>query len=508
MKILRKINITQLENETKLLNNLTDSELIDEAANAFVAQFTEIVPDTNSNILILCGNGKNGADGLSTANLLSRSGYTVKICVIYVSGSDSEYFIEKLNGLYQSIPISRIHLNNFDTISFPYHDILIDAIFGTGLNRQISNPVSELFEHVNNLPSLKIALDIGSGLFADGNFSPSFIIPDYTIGIGTAKLAYFLSDIKDQVGKLILAPISSFKRSLQTMPTDLFWIDMEMVKSILKPLNRLRHKYQCGSALIIGGSYGMAGCMKLAGEAALRTGCGVVHLHVPYGTVDFLQSSLPEAIIHIDDNKYSIGSFELQGRINSIALGPGMGRKNKQSELIESILDQNKELPMVIDADALNILSGWPNWMEKIQCPAILTPHKGEFERLFGRSEHQLDRINLMQEFSIKTGIVVILKGADTAISMPDGKVYFSNTGNCGMATAGSGDVLTGIIGSLLAQGYSIEEAAILGSQIHGTAGNFAADKEGERSILAGDIVRNIGMAYQFFDEFPEYSKE
>lgn len=502
MKILQKKDIIQIEMEIKLSNHLTDSDLIDEAANSFIMQFTKIVDNTNKHILILCGNGKNGADGLSIANLLARKDYSVEVLIIGIATNDSVFFTEKLSHLYSSIHYQYFNIQEINNINIPQHHILIDSFLGTGLNRPLSDELNNFINRINALKSTVIAVDIASGVFCDEGKSNTFIRPNYTIALGTIKQAYFLSDSIDFVGKLIYAEMQSFSVPISKISTNNIWIDIYEATNILKPLNRLTHKYMNGSTLIAGGSYGMAGCMKLAGEAALRTGSGIVHLHVPYGSVDFLQSSLPEAIVQMDDNKYGVGPFDYSNRINAIAIGPGMGRKNKQSELITDIFEKNDKIPMVIDADALNILANWKEWSGKIKCPAIITPHKGEFDRLFGGFEFQIDRISFMRKFSVDTGIVIVLKGADTAISTPDGNIYYSNSGNCGMATAGSGDVLTGIIAGLLAQGYNTVEAALLGTQLHSVAGNFAADKMGERSLLAGDIVQHIGMAYQFFEEF------
>jgi len=500
MKILKKDEVRCLEESCKKTEQLTDIQLISEAANAFVSQFVDIVSDTNSTVLILCGNGKNGADGLEAANILSRLGYNVEAGIVFLAPAGSGAFEEKLSMLYSSVPRFTLDIQDLPHFVLPYHDVLIDALVGSGFNRPFSTEVQVFIDQINSYDSLKIAVDIASGLYCDGQQPEKVICCNYTVAVGTAKPAYFLSDKEDYVGQLLFAPIRSFDPYLAKAQSDWHWIDPEMVTEKLHPYSRIAHKYNHGSTLIVGGSYGMAGCMKLSGEASLRSGAGLVHLHVPYSAVDFLQSSLPEAIIHIDDYKYHLGPFELNKKFTSIAIGPGMGCKTKQIEMFEALLDQNTGIPMVIDADALTILSMCSGWRQKIKCPAILTPHKGEFERLFGHFDDQLGRIEAMLEYSGETGNTVLLKGADTVISTGDGTLYFSNTGNSGMATAGSGDVLTGILAGILAQGYSIEDAAIIGSQLHGTAGNIAAEEKGKRSLIAGDIVGNIGLAYQYLE--------
>ncbi len=500
MKILSKSKIRCLEDDIKVQKHLTENQLISEAGKAFFDQFVEIVKDVNITILILCGNGNNGADGIEIANLLSVAGYNVEVGIINIAPKSSEAFRQKLDILYSSVPRFTLDIQDLHDFILPFHDILIDGMVGTGLNRELPAELQKLIDRINNNGRPIFAIDIASGLYCDGEQPVHAIIPDYTIAMGTVKPAYFLAEGTDHVGNLLFGEIKSFQDFRNKIESDDYWIDPQMTKDILKPYNRLDHKYVHGSTSIIGGSYGMSGCIKLAGEAAMRSGCGIVYLHVPYNSVDFLQSSLPEAIIHPDEFKYHIGSFENNGRINSIGIGPGMGFKVKQSDMFDGLLTSNDSIPMVIDADALTILSNWENWPEKIKCPVILTPHKGEYERLFGKFDSQRQRVESMRQHSMRYGHVILLKGADTVISSSDGSVYYSNTGNSGMATAGAGDVLTGILSGLLAQGYNTVEAAILGSQIHGIAGNLAASNLGKRSLIASDLVKNIGLAIQSID--------
>ncbi|HPB53371.1 MAG TPA: NAD(P)H-hydrate dehydratase [Saprospiraceae bacterium] len=497
LKILNKSQIAHLENEVKISRHLTESQLVSQAGKAFYHEFTKIIKDIDLTILILCGNGNNGADGLEIANLLSSAGYNVEVGVILIAKKSSDTFRHKLENLFSSIPTIELDVQDLHDFTLPFYDVLIDGILGSGINRELPTELQSLITRINQNKQPVFSIDIASGLSCEGTLPKVAIRPHYTIAMGTIKPAYFLAEGVDHVGILIFARIQSFEECLSQIKSHEFWINPSSAKKILKPYNRLDHKYIHGIASIIGGSYGMSGCIKLSGEAALRSGCGVVYLHVPYNSVDFLQSSLPEAIIHPDDFKYHIGSFENNMRFTAIGIGPGMGYKIKQSEMFGGLLDDNKTIPMVIDADALTILSGWDDWPRRINCPVILTPHKGEFERLFGKFETQQQRVDAMRNHSTKYGHVILLKGADTVISGPDGSVYFSNTGNSGMATAGSGDVLTGILTGLLAQGYSPIDTAILGSQIHGLSGNIAEANWGKRSIIAGDLVKNIGLAIQ-----------
>ena len=496
MKVLKKEQIIKLEAECMNFNRLNSIILIEMAASSFVTQFIDIVHNTNNTILILCGNGKNGADGLQIANLLVRRGYNVEVGIIYVAKENSEEFSFYLNNMYDSIPKFSIELQDLSSFTIPYHDYLIDGIFGIGLNRDLPKDLANFIIKLNDYASYKIAIDIPTGILCDGSGHSVALICNETIAIGSYKPCYFLCESLDYVGYLRLAEIEIFKSFIDETDSDVNYLDKSFVKNILKPVKRIVHKYQLGHSLIVGGGHGIAGCMKLSGEAALRSGCGLVTLHVPYASVDFLQASFPEAMIDVDDNKYHIGPFDLAKKVSAIGIGPGMGLKVRQFELLVNLFNQTEEIPVVIDADAISLLSKEENWEDFLPNNFIMTPHKGEFDRLFKDMTDQSARIECMKKFSLKHQAVIILKGADTVISTPEGAAYFSNYGNSGMATAGSGDVLTGILTSLLAQGYSLKESALLGVYLHGTAGDHAAKSKGERSMIASDIIENIGNAY------------
>ncbi len=488
--------------ENALLRNIGISsvDLIKLAADAFITYFIDGIYDINNRILIYAGNGKNGADAVEIAKRLVIKGFNVKLVIIEISSKPCLEFEICCEEIPLSIEYSSIAKGNLNNHSIPEHDILIDGIFGTGLNRRLDEDLEGLIVKLNNMSTIKIAVDIPSGIFADNGFHGIALACDHTVALGTLKMAYFLDQKENHIGKLYFAPIAPFNRFLEDIQTDFEYIDSGFVRKLLKPYNRLIHKYDAGSCIIVGGTLGKSGCMLLAGKAALRTGCGLVTLHVPGNSVSFLQGSFPEALIAPDINPNEVTECFLPAKINSVAIGPGMGLSSAQLKLLKNILNVTLEVPLVLDADALTLLSQIEHWEKLVPINSIITPHQGEFERLFGTFNNQLERIQFMKEFSLQNKIIIVLKGADTVISAPSGKVYINNTANSGMATGGAGDVLTGMICSLLAQSYDGINAAIIGVFLHGTAGNIAREKYGFRSLIASDIIDNIGQAYLTLD--------
>ncbi len=281
----------------------------------------------------------------------------------------------------------------------------------------------------------------------------------------------------------------------QMVSAEAYFIERKDVVQMLKPRHKFSHKGTYGHALLIAGSSSKMGAAVMASKAAMRTGLGLLTTHIPKSAVDILQISSPETMLSIDKNAYYFSGIDLLSNYNAIGVGPGLGL-NKESHIALKILIQNANTPMVFDADALNILSENKTWLSFLKAGSILTPHPKEFERLAGKSNNSEERIELQKQFSIKHKIIIVLKGANTSITTPDGKHFYNSTGNPGMATAGSGDVLTGIILSLLAQSYDPQTAAILGVYIHGLAGDISAIENGFESLIASDIIDNIGKAF------------
>ena len=491
-KIFLQSQLKSLEKKFIEDRQLSEFDLIYRAGTA-VAEFLDAKFEA-SKFIFLCGNGNNGADGLIAAKWLFEKGRQVEIILIRTSSNDSPEFKLCLDSLPIGISLLVIeHCYTFK-LNIEINDVLVEALLGSGQNRSLDVELEDFIQKLNTLNVPKISLDVPIGLKSDGELLPIHFNAHLTIGLGSLKLAYFLPLESDPIGNLNFIelgfPVELLESKYRT-------IDLSLAKSIMRIRPKNTHKYLQGSTLLIGGSYGMCGCMKLAGEAALRAGAGLVTLHVPSASVNFLQSALPEAILQPDENQYHVGYLEDYTKFNAIGIGPGMSVKTKQINLIQQLFGIDQSIPLVIDADALTLLSMNPDLLNQLPKNSILTPHTGEFKRLFGSWNSAIELMNIGIDRSVSLNTTIVLKSHHTMIFCPSGMVYFNTTGNPGMATAGSGDVLTGILTGLLAQGYSTLDAALLGVYLHGLAGDMAADQLGHESLIASDIIQHIGFAYK-----------
>jgi len=366
------------------------------------------------------------------------------------------------------------------------------------LARPITGFVGEVVSFIHNTNAIIVSIDIPSGLFADDTSisgKGTIIKADYTLSFQFPKLAFLLPENELYVGSWEVLDIGLSEEYIISEPTKNHFILKEDIKQVLKGRPKFSHKGTYGHALLIAGSYGKMGAAILASQACLRSGVGLLHTHVPKSGVNILQTASPETMISIDAEEKYFSQIPDIGLYNVIGIGPGLGKEH-QSQQAMKMLIQNSPSPMVIDADALNILSENPTWLAFLPQGSILTPHPKEFQRLVGSWQNDFDRLEKQRNLAKKHGIYIVLKGAHTSICFPDGQCHFNSTGNPGMATAGSGDVLTGIITGLLASGYSSGVAATLGVYIHGLAGDIAAKKMGFEALIASDIVDNLGKAF------------
>ncbi len=378
-------------------------------------------------------------------------------------------------------------------------DIIIDAIFGSGLTRPVSGFIGEVIEHINAADAVTISIDIPSGLFADRHADPKegkIIHADYTLSFQLPKLAFLLPENDSFVGEWHILDIGLHHDYINNAEVKNFLLTKRDVQTTLRPRNKFAHKGTFGHALLIAGSYGKTGAAILASRACLRSGVGLLHTHIPKAGYEIMQTAVPECMLSIDryDNYFS--EVPDLGMYNAVGIGPGLGME-KQSQMALKLLIQNFSNPIVFDADALNILAENKTWLAFLPKGSILTPHPKEFERLAGKWADDYEKLQKLRDLCFKYNIYIVLKGAYTCTGTPDGMCYFNSTGNPGMATAGSGDVLTGLITGLLAQGYSPAQAATLGVYLHGLAGDLAAKKKGQEAMLAGDIIENLGKAFK-----------
>lgn len=453
------------------------------------------------NFRIFCGKGNNGGDGLAIARLLIEHRCNVTIYIldpiaIGFGNKGTADFQTNLERLHQcTTDIHFIQSADFFP-TFNDNDIIIDALFGTGLNKPLEEISKELVEYINASKCIIVSIDMPSGLFADRTSRGNTVInATITLSFQHYKLAFLLPENDEHCGDIHLLHIGLHKDFEAKEESTFELIDEECIRSIYKPRKRFAHKGDFGHAALLCGSYGMMGAAVLSSLACLRSGVGKLTTYVPNCGYDILQTTIPEAMCIVSGEEHLLKVENIE-KFDVVGIGPGIGLYPSHHELLAQIF-KKLEKPIVIDADALNIMAQHKKLLHSIPASSILTPHPKEFERLFGKTENDFERLQLALTRSKELNIFILLKGHHSFISTPEGKGYFNNTGNAGMATAGSGDVLTGIITGLLAQGYSSLQACILGAHLHGSAGDMAAEKFSEEAMIAGDIVNCLGDAFK-----------
>lgn len=453
-----------------------------------------------SEIYVFCGPGNNGGDGLVISRILIERGYRVNTVVLKFTDKNSEDFLINLDRLKQRNNGELIEMDatdNFPDIS--KNSIIIDAIFGSGLSKPIKGFPADVIEKINQSNGIKIAIDMPSGLYADQSSvekTASIIQADYTLSFQFPKAAFLYAENEQYVGKWEILSIGLSQKFIDEVKTSNHLIEKADCKSIYKTRPKFSHKGNYGHALLIAGSQGKMGAAVLSSSACLRAGVGLLTTHIPFIGHDILQTAVPEAMLSLGRFENYFSDVPDLGAYSAIGVGPGIGMQEQTQNSLK-VLIQNSAVPIVFDADALNILAENKTWLAFLPKGCVITPHPKEFERLAGKADNDFERAEQVKIFAIKYGLVVVLKGAHTQIATPMGDCFFNSTGNPGMATGGSGDVLTGIILSLIAQGYSSVHAAILGVYLHGLAGDIAVKKISQSSLIAGDIVTNLGKAFK-----------
>lgn len=490
MKIFSARQIREWDKYTMDNEPIKSIDLMERAARACFKWITENFASSETYI-IFCGTGNNGGDGLAIARMLLQAGETVDVYILK-SEKQSDDFSTNLERLRPLIP-EVIFLDPSSLPAIPSKTIIIDALFGIGLSRPLNSVAEDLVNHINNRENTIISIDMPSGLLADSSSVGNCIIKaNYTISFQLKKLAFLLAENKLFTGTIQILDIGLHPDFYDKTPSLFNSIEQPDIELIYKPRSPLSHKYNFGHALLYAGSNNMMGASILCAKACLRTGAGLVTVFTVEGTQTVIQVALPEAISSTETD------FEkLSLKKSSVGIGPGQAI-TKENQLLLKKLMEGYSGPLVIDASALQLLSTDIEMllMRKVN-PAILTPHTGEFEKLFGETSGDFDRLSLALQKATAYNCYIVLKGPHTIIACPDGMAFFNTTGNVGMATAGSGDVLTGILTGLLAQGYSPKNACLLGVFLHGMAGDFAAIKWGQEAMIAGDIIDQLGEAYK-----------
>ena len=504
MKILPVEKIREADAFTIENEPVASIDLMERAASKVYDWFMKRCKTKEVSVKFFCGIGNNGGDGLALARMLFFTGIIPQVFVVRFSDKMSRDCEVNFNRLKEETETPMYDI--FSEDDFPLindKDIVVDAIFGSGLNRNIEGFAAELISHLNNNNAIRIAIDIPSGLFADGGQQSMFIAhssqliahsifkADYTLSFQFPKLAFMFPENDAFVGRWEVLDIGLHKDFIDNVETLNFYTTEDMAMLILRKRTKFSHKGTYGHALLVAGSTGKTGAALLAAEACLRTGVGLLTAHLPKDALLPMQIYLPEAMTSIDKSETHCTEIDDIIPYTAIGVGPGIGKNAETATLLKKIIQEATQ-PLVLDADALNIISENPTWLSFLPDNTILTPHPKEFERLFGNTNDSYERLELQRKMSVIHNIIIVQKGAHTAITFPNGTCFFNSTGNPGMATAGSGDVLTGMILSLLAQRYTSQEAALLGVYLHGKAGDEAAKEIGENSMIARDIVKSI----------------
>jgi ADP-dependent NAD(P)H-hydrate dehydratase / NAD(P)H-hydrate epimerase len=452
--------------------------------------------DTNISFKIFCGKGNNGGDGLAIARLLSEKNYDVSIFILENKQAGSPDFETNFLRLNKTT-VKIFYLDN--EASFPVlskDELIIDTIFGTGLNKKPTGLVLSLINFINDNSSNVISIDVPSGLYTDKSSVGNAIIKaTYTLTFQNQKLAFLMPENKSFVGEVVLLNIDLSKGFEENEKSTLEFVEENLIKKIYAPRNQFSNKGNYGYACLLAGSYGMMGAAVLSARACLRSGVGKLTCYICEAGYNILQTSVPEAMCKVYGDKFIKDPKDFND-FDVVGIGPGIGKYESHKKLLQDLFS-NFNKPIVIDADALNVLSENQFLYKSIPAHSIITPHPKEFERLFGKSDSDFDRMNLALSKAKELNIYIVLKGHYTFIASPDGQGFFNSTGNAGMATAGAGDVLTGIITGLLAQKYSPLNAAIFGVYLHGLAGDIAAKNISEEALIADDIIENTGKGFK-----------
>lgn len=499
IKIFATDKVKELDQYTIQHEPISSIDLVERAATVFIHEFCRHY-SKQTRIVVFAGQGNNGADALAIARLLNEESYHVET-----------YLFNPTNHLSPDCETNKRRLLNMERVEFTEvvaefippllseRDVVIDGLFGSGLNRPLTGGYAAVVNYINHSEATVVSIDIPSGLFGEDNRHNdmnAIIKAHQTLTFGFPKLAFLLPENEQYVGEWKVLDIGLHPNIIESEPSTYTLVEEEDISYVLKTRNRFAHKGNFGHALLIAGSKGKMGAALLAAKACLRSGAGLLTVHIPHRCEDVFQGALPEAMLSFDSNDEHFNTVPETGSYTAIGVGPGLGQHLESAAALERLLQPNGK-PVVLDADALNLVASNKDLQNRIPARSILTPHPKEFDRIVGESTSAYERLMKAQSFAAEHRICIVLKGAYTAVCMPSGNVFFNSCGNPGMATAGSGDVLTGIILGLLAQGYEPENAAVIGVFLHGTAGDLAAAFQSEESMISGDIIDMLGKAYK-----------
>jgi hydroxyethylthiazole kinase-like uncharacterized protein yjeF len=499
MKVLNAAQMHQLDAYTQEIEHISSLQLMERAATAFVDYFIQQI-SVEQEVWIFCGKGNNGGDGLAIARLLILRGFTVKPFLLNI-GLLSDDCAANLEILMPLVSVNDLSTED-DIPAISNNVVIVDALLGSGLNKEVTGIYARLIDAINTSHTTVYSVDVPSGMYCDYPAKHTSIIKaDYTLTFHAPKLMFFLSDNESYTGVWHVLDIGLKEEGTEHVAANYFYTNAIIIQSLIHKRPVFSNKGTFGKALLIVGSKGMMGAAALSSKACMRSGVGLVCAHIPACGVEILQSLLPEAVLSIDTQDAVVSQLPNLKPYNAIGIGSGLGEHTLTVTALKELLEVIDALPLVIDASALNILASHTELMKYIPPNSILTPHPKELERLAGITfENSWERLLKGIELAKAMQVIIVLKGAYSAVIMPTGVVHFNSTGNSGMATAGSGDVLTGIITALLAQGYVPEDAAKIGVFAHGYAGDVAAKKISKSAMIASDIVDHLSDFFLAFE--------
>ncbi|MCX6239135.1 MAG: NAD(P)H-hydrate dehydratase [Bacteroidia bacterium] len=509
MKFFTTSQIAELDRYT-IENEPIEAIDLMERASLQLADWISTRFDTTQRIAVFAGPGNNGGDALAVSRMLTAKNFKVGVFIPDSGRNFTDSFLINLDRLRGCAEVTTINWNNNELLpELIDYNLIIDGLFGSGLSRPLSGFPAELVKHLNHSGVPIIAIDIPSGLMGEdnqGNDPDAIIQASYTLTFQFPKLSFFFKENERFTGKWEVLPIGLHPTGIEQTQTPWHYSDIKTMVSMLKPRGKFSHKGTYGHALLVAGSHGKMGAAVLAAKGCLRSGVGLLSVQIPFEEIPIMQIAVPEAMVEIGYISDTENENRLKSKFKSIGIGPGRGTNTGTVNDLNTLMKINS-IPLVIDADALNVLSENPKMVQLLPEDSILTPHPLEFERLAGYTISDFERLKLALNFAKEHRIILILKGAYTAIALPDGNCWFNSTGNPGMATGGSGDVLTGILTGLLAQGYTPQETALLGVYLHGLSGDLCLSGSSEESLLAGDIADHLGKAFAFLKSDPDFGK-
>lgn len=500
MKIFTSAQIRELDHYTIEHEPIKSIDLMERAAEALTKTITELW-DTETPFIVFAGPGNNGGDALAVTRKLINRGYNAKAYLFNVKGTlspDCNINKERLRemGNEALVEITR----EFEPPTLTRETVVIDGLFGSGINKPLGGGFAAMVNYINQSESKVVSIDIPSGLMTEDNsfnVQQNIIRADLTLTLGMKKLCMMMADNKKFIGKLEVLDIGLSKEFIDNTEAQCSILEEHTVRSMMKERSDYAHKGSMGHALLIAGSYGMAGAAILASKACLRSGAGKLTVHTPSKNNDIMQISVPEAIMQPDSNEENFSSLPDTNLYDAIGVGPGLGTSDSSAIALVSLIRSAKK-SMVIDADALNILATHRTWIQQLPEGLIYTPHPKEFDKFYGsEATNDYDRLMKARDMAQRLQGYIILKGHHSALCIPNGQIIFNSTGNAGMATAGSGDVLTGILTALLARGYTPKEASMIGMYLHGLAGDYVARDLGMESLIASDIIQYLPKAFK-----------